>query len=115
EGLPSGAGLIAGRHQGRWCGAGLRTRCARTMRRTIAEELSSLGYTCGYFGKVHYGSEDIGDRACPPHHGFDTTYYGLAGQQQGRLNYLRHSQEAVAEYGQEGSWRMGVQPMLDGD
>ncbi|HLR28074.1 MAG TPA: sulfatase-like hydrolase/transferase [Ruania sp.] len=112
---PSRAGLIAGRHQGRWGGAWFGHTEFATQHRTIAEELSSLGYTCGYFGKVHYGSEDIGDRACPPHHGFDTTYYGLAGQQQGRLNYLRHSQEAVAEYGQEGSWRMGVQPMLDGD
>src|SRR5699024_11435949 len=67
-----------------------------TQHRTIAEELSSLGYTCGYFGKVHYGSEDIGDRACPPHHGFDTTYYGLAGQQQGDRKSTRLNSSHVS-------------------
>lgn len=76
---------------------------------------TELGYATGYLGKVHYGKEDVGDRGCPPHHGFAETYYGLAGQQMGRLNYLHHSRAAVEEYGPAASWRMAVQPMLEGD
>ena len=82
---------------------------------SLAERFADLGYATGYLGKVHYGPEGRGDRACPPHHRFAESWYGLAGQQMGRLNYLHHSREAVEKYGPEASWRMAVQPMLDGD
>lgn len=113
---PSRAAIMSGRYPYRWGARWFEdSEFDPTGTPTLAEELASLGYRTGYFGKVHYGHEDVGDRACPPHHGFGVTYYGLAGQQQGRLNYLRHSQEAVEAYGPEASWRMAVQPMLDGD
>lgn len=112
---PSRAGIIAGQHQVRWGAQWFDSSAFPDHLPTMAERFAELGYRCGYFGKVHYGSEQVGDRACPPHHGFDETYYGLAGQQQGRLNYLHHSAQAVAEYGPEASWRMAVQPMLTGD
>lgn len=63
----------------------------------------------------HYGPEQVGDRGTPPHHGFDTTFYGLAGQQAGRLNYLRHSRAAMEEYGEFGTTVSAVQPMVEGD
>ncbi|GAB2660011.1 sulfatase family protein [Kribbella swartbergensis] len=81
----------------------------------MAEILRGQGYRTGYFGKVHYGSESVGDRACPPHHGFEETLYGLAGQSFGRLNYLHHSDAAVASYGPSAAHRMAVQPLLSGD
>lgn len=82
---------------------------------TVAEALQAQGYRTGYFGKVHYGREQVGDRACPPHHGFETTAYGLAGQSVGRLNYLHHSAAAQADYGPEAARVMAVQPLLCGD
>lgn len=112
---PSRAGIISGRYPQRWGATWFENSCFAEDGETLAERLGGLGYRTGYFGKVHYGPEGPGERACPPHHGFDTTYYGLAGRQQGRLNYLRHSADAVGEYGPEASWRMGVQPMLEGD
>ncbi|WP_157630251.1 sulfatase [Kribbella catacumbae] len=112
---PSRAGLIAGQYQARWGARWFGDSSFPAHRPSLAEQFGGLGYSTGYLGKVHYGQEDVGDRGCPPHHGFDETYYGLAGKQQGRLNYLRHSDSAVAEYGSEASWRMAVQPMLDGD
>src|SRR5699024_1457402 len=75
---------------------------------------AAQGYRTGYFGKVHYGKEDVGDRACPPHHGFQTTAYGLAGQSMGRLNYLHHSRQAQEAYGRAAE-PMAVQPLLEGD
>lgn len=63
-------------------------------------------------GKVHYGGERPGTQGGPDKHGFAESFYGLAGQQQGRLNYLRHSQ-AVEAYGDEASWRMAVLPMWE--
>lgn len=112
---PSRAGIISGQHQRRWGVEWFGNSAFPDHLPSLAERFGELGYRCGYFGKVHYGTEQIGDRACPPHHGFDETYYGLAGQQQGRLNYLRHSQAAVDEYGPEAGWRMAVQPMVTGD
>lgn len=112
---PSRAGLIGGQYQQRWGARWFDTSGFPDHLPTLAESLRDEGYATGYFGKVHYGNEQKGDRACPPHHGFDETYYGLAGQQQGRLNYLRHSRAAVEEYGEEASWRMAVQPMLEAD
>ncbi len=111
---PSRAGLIAGAYQQRW-GAYWFDDCEFPSELpSLAERLSAVGYATGYFGKVHYGSEEVGDRACPPHHGFHESFYGLAGHSLGRLHYLRHSTAAVEEYG-EAAGAMGVQPMLSGD
>ncbi|WP_020579025.1 sulfatase [Actinopolymorpha alba] len=112
---PSRAGLIGGQYQQRWGARWFDTSAFPDHLPSLAERFSDLGYATGYLGKVHYGKERRGDRACPPHHGFAESYYGLAGQQMGRLNYLRHSQAAADEYGPEASWRMAVQPLLDGD
>ncbi|ACQ78654.1 sulfatase [Beutenbergia cavernae DSM 12333] len=112
---PSRAAIISGAYQQRWGARWFDSSRFGDERTSLAERFAELGYATGYLGKVHYGPEDVGDRACPPHHGFAETYYGLAGRQQGRLNYLRHSDDAVAEYGPEASWRMAVQPMLSGD
>jgi arylsulfatase A-like enzyme len=112
---PSRAGIISGNHQVRWGARWFDSSSFGEHLPTMAERFAELGYATGYFGKVHYGKETVGDRACPPHHGFQETFYGLAGQQMGRLNYLRHSEAAVAEYGEDASWRMAVQPMLTGD
>lgn len=114
---PSRAGIMTGQHQQRW--GGLWFDSARFPDDdevpTLGEELRDAGYRTGYFGKVHYGNETVGDRACPPHHGFDTTFYGLAGQSFGRLNYMRHSSDAVQDYGDEAAKAMAVQPLLEGD
>lgn len=112
---PSRAGIIAGQYQARWGAEWFHNSSFPVDRPSLAERFRELGYATGYLGKVHYGPEDVGDRACPPHHGFDETYYGLAGKQMGRLNYLRHSKQAVEKYGPEAQWRMAVQPMLEGD
>ncbi|OYN95831.1 arylsulfatase A-like enzyme [Propionibacteriaceae bacterium ES.041] len=113
---PSRAAMISGRYQQRWGALWFdSSRFAPDDLPTIAESLAGQGYRTGYFGKVHYGREDVGDRACPPHHGFQTTLYGLAGQSTGRLNYLRHSVAATEEYGPAATRYMAVQPLLSGD
>ncbi|BDZ54650.1 sulfatase family protein [Agromyces marinus] len=108
---PSRAGLIAGAYQQRW-GAHWFDDSAipGPGHPTVAERLRDHGYRTGYYGKVHYGREREGDRGTPPEHGFDDSFYGLAGQSMGRLNYLRHSEQAVQEYG-EAARAMAVQPM----
>jgi len=112
---PSRAGIISGRYQQRWGALWFDSaEFPPDDEPTIAEALSQQGYRTGYFGKVHYGREQVGDRACPPHHGFETTAYGLAGQSTGRLNYLHHSEAAVAQYGAATRY-MAVQPLLSGD
>ncbi|MFF1823379.1 sulfatase [Kribbella sp. NPDC058245] len=113
---PSRAAIISGRYQQRWGAEWFESSSFPPDDvPSLAERLKDEGYRTGYFGKVHYGGEDIGDRACPPHHGFETTLYGLAGQSFGRLNYLHHSQEAQAEYGDPAAVHMAVQPLLSGD
>lgn len=112
---PSRSAIISGQHQARWGAKWFDTSHFPDHLPSMAERFTELGYATSYFGKVHYGPEQLGDRACPPHHGFGTTYYGLAGQQMGRLNYLRHSRAAVEEYGPDASWQLAVQPMLEGD
>lgn len=112
---PSRAGLMAGRFQERWGARWFDSSRFAPDGASLAERFTENGYATGYFGKVHYGPERPDDRACPPHHGFAESYYGLAGMQQGRLHYLRHSTAAVEEYGPEASWRMAVQPMYEGD
>ncbi|TCC23653.1 sulfatase [Kribbella speibonae] len=113
---PSRASIISGRYQQRWGGQWFDSAAFPPDDvPTLAEILRDQGYRTGYFGKVHYGKEGVGDRACPPHHGFDETLYGLAGQSFGRLNYLHHSDESVESYGQPAAHHMAVQPLLSGD
>ncbi|MGA7207046.1 MAG: sulfatase-like hydrolase/transferase [Specibacter sp.] len=112
---PSRAGLAAGSYQQRW-GARWFTDseiCPPNVP-TIAELLRDEGYVTGYFGKVHYGTEHHGDRGTPPRHGYDESFYGLAGESMGRLNYLHHSEESVAGYG-AAAQPMAVQPLWNGD
>ncbi|MRG59855.1 sulfatase-like hydrolase/transferase [Agromyces sp. CFH 90414] len=111
---PSRAGLISGAYQQRW-GAHWFDDCsiAGPEHPTVAERLAEAGYRTGYYGKVHYGRERAGDRGTPPEHGFQDSFYGLAGQSMGRLNYLRHSSEAVEQYG-DAARAMAVQPMYSG-
>ena len=112
---PSRAGLAAGSYQQRW-GARWFTDseiCPPHVP-TIAELLRGEGYTTGYFGKVHYGTEHSGDRGTPPQHGYDESFYGLAGESMGRLNYLHHSEESVRDYG-EAAFPMAVQPLWNGE
>lgn len=113
---PSRSGFITGQYQQRWGSLWFDSASfpLDPAIKTLPEVLQGAGYRTGYFGKVHYGGEDVGDRACPPHHGYEETFYGLAGQSYGRLNYLRHSRAARAEYG-EAAVPMAVQPMLSGD
>lgn len=112
---PSRAGLIAGAHQARW-GAHWFTDSAMAPESfpSMAEQLGARGYRTGYFGKVHYGQDGPGDRACPPHHGFDTSFYGLAAQSMGRLHYLHHSRAQEEAYGEAAACH-GVSPMWDGE
>lgn len=112
---PSRAGLAAGSYQQRW-GARWFTDseiCPPNVP-TIAELLRDEGYVTGYFGKVHYGTEHHGDRGTPPRHGYDESFYGLAGESMGRLNYMHHSEESVAGYG-AAAQPMAVQPLWNGD
>lgn len=112
---PSRAGLAAGSYQQRW-GAHWFTdseMCPADVP-TMAELLRAEGYATGYFGKVHYGTEHHGDRGTPPRHGYDESFYGLAGESMGRLNYLHHSATAVADYG-AAAQPMAVQPLWNGD
>lgn len=110
---PSRAGLITGQYQQRWGGLWFDSAHIGTAP-TIAEQLRDAGYATGYFGKVHYGDETSADRGAPPHHGFEESFYGLAGQSMGRLHYLHHTSKAVADYG-DAADAMGVQPFWSGE
>jgi len=113
---PSRAGIISGRYQQRWGGQWFDSAAfAPDDVPSLAELMRDQGYRTGYFGKVHYGKEKVGDRACPPRHGFEETLYGLAGQSVGRLNYLHHSEQSQSEYGADAAVYMAVQPLLSGD
>lgn len=113
---PSRSSIIVGAHQKRWGGHWFNdSSMAPPDFATVAERLRGVGYRTGYFGKVHYGQEKAGERGCPEQHGFDVAYYGLAGQQMGRLNYLHHSQQAVADYGAEAAQRMAVLPLRESE
>src|SRR5699024_1965635 len=95
------AGLIAGAHQQRWGAHWFDTSAFPPPQQPVMPEvLQQAGYRTGYFGKVHYGPERPGDRACPENHGFDESLYGLAGLSMGRLHYLHHSHAAADEYGE---------------
>ena len=111
---PSRAGLITGVHQARW-GAHWFTDSAMAPPSvpSLAERLGARGYRTGYFGKIHYGPDEVGSRACPPHHGFETSFYGLAAHSMGRLHYLHHSRAHEEAYGDAAALH-GVSPMWDG-
>lgn len=110
---PSRAGLIAGAYQQRWGAQWFDTSAFPPAQRQVMPEiLGAAGYRTGYFGKVHYGPEQPGDRACPDQHGFDRSLYGLAGLSMGRLHYLRHSYQALKAYGEAAS-RHGVSPLFE--
>ncbi len=110
---PSRAALITGRYQQRWGGLWFDSADIGP-ETTIAEYLRRQGYATGYFGKVHYGTEGPRDRGTPPRHGFDESFYGLAGQSMGRLHYLKHTRAAVDAYG-EAAGPMAVQPLWRGE
>ena len=112
---PSRAGLITGAHQARW-GAHWFTDSAMAPDSvpTLPERLAARGYRTGYFGKVHYGPDEVASRACPPHHGFETSFYGLAAKSMGRLHYLHHSHAHEEAYG-DAARRHGVSPMWEGE
>ena len=110
---PSRAGLIAGAYQQRWGARWFDTSAFPPPQHPVMPEiLRGAGYRTGYFGKVHYGPERPGDRACPENHGFDESLYGLAGLSMGRLHYLWHSREAVEQYGAAAEAH-GVAPLLE--
>ncbi|WP_203567966.1 sulfatase family protein [Aestuariimicrobium ganziense] len=110
---PSRAGLISGVHQARW-GADFfeSSSFPPPTLPTLAERLGAQGYRTGYLGKVHYGLDEPGSRSCPEQHGFDESFYGLGSGQMGRLNYMRHSRAAQAEY-KEAAAPMAVAPLFD--
>ncbi|WP_427016496.1 sulfatase family protein [Pseudarthrobacter sp. P1] len=110
---PSRAGLAAGSYQQRWGAFWFNdSEIGPAEVPTMAELLRAEGYATGYFGKVHYGTEHSGDRGTPPQHGYDESFYGLAGESMGRLNYLHHSEAAVDSYG-EAAFPMAVQPLWE--
>lgn len=112
---PSRAGLAAGCYQQRWGAHWFNdSEVSPAHVPTIAELLQDQSYVTGYFGKVHYGTEHHGDRGTPPRHGYDESFYGLAGESMGRLNYLHHSEDSVAGYG-EAAMPMAVQPLWNGE
>ena len=110
---PSRAGLIGGAYQQRWGAHWFDdSSIPGEDHQTLAERMRDAGYRTGYFGKVHYGKEHEGDRGAPPQHGFEESFYGLAGLSMGRLNYLHHSADAVQEYG-DAAKPMAVQPLSE--
>lgn len=111
---PSRAGLITGSHQQRWGALWFDSaNFAPAEYPTIAQVLKQAGYRTGYFGKVHYGSQDnYGSYSCPDQHGFDQSFYGLAALSMGRLHYQRHSQQWVQRYGETAAQVHGVHPMV---
>ena len=111
---PSRAGLIAGAHQQRWGGHWFSDASFPPARQPVLPELLRAGgYRTGYFGKVHYGFEQPGDRACPEQHGFDSSFYGMTSTSAGRLHYLHHSRESRERLGDAFHAVHGVNPMFE--
>lgn len=111
---PSRAAIISGQYQQRWGIKWFDSSCFPDEISSLSEQFNKLDYRTGYFGKVHYGNDQAGDRACPDKHGFSEAFYGLSGRQMGRLHYLHHSHLAVSSYGPIGSRAMAVHPLFDG-
>ncbi|ATG50419.1 arylsulfatase [Brachybacterium vulturis] len=111
---PSRAGLIAGAHQQRWGGHWFSDASFPPEQQPVLPELlGEGGYRTGYFGKVHYGFEQPGDRACPERHGFDSSFYGMTSTSAGRLHYLHHSRASRERLGDEFHAVHGVNPMFE--
>lgn len=111
---PSRAGLIAGTYQQRWGSYWFNdSSFPPPDKQVMPEMLKDLGYRTGYFGKIHYGKEGLGDRACPENHGFDESFYGLAGASMGRLHYIHHSEDSRDRLGPEVDAVHGVSPMYE--
>lgn len=110
---PSRAGLIAGAHQARWGARWFDSSAFPPDSRECGPQaLRRWGYRTGYFGKVHYGPDRPGTRACPENHGFDQSLYGLAALGMGRLHYLSHSAE-LARQQPEVARVHGTHPLYD--
>lgn len=110
---PSRAAIMSGRYQERWGAFWFESSSFAPQGPSLAERLRDQGYVTGYLGKVHYGQEEPGDRACPPGHGFDESFYGLAGGHQGRLHYLHHDRSTRERYGEVAARLMGVGPLWE--
>lgn len=110
---PSRAGLIAGKHQGRWGATWFDSSCFPPPEVIPGpRSLQELGWRTAYFGKVHYGPDAPGSPGCPDQHGFDTSLYGLAALSMGRLHYMTHSRAQADDH--PGSARChGTNPLYD--
>ncbi|MGX7445983.1 sulfatase family protein [Dolosigranulum pigrum] len=109
---PSRTGLMVGSYQQRWGAKWFdSSKFAPEPYLSIPEVLKQAGYRSGYFGKVHYGPDQPGTRACPDQHGFDESFYGLAALSMGRLHYLKHEVAAEDKFGKENAERNGFYPM----
>lgn len=98
---PSRAGMIAGNYQQRWDARWFNDSAFPPSHfPTIAELLKQADYSTGYFGKVHYGNDQLSDRSNPNQHGFDESFYGLASQSMGRLHYVKHAVDSVEQFGE---------------
>ena len=112
---PSRSAILTGAYPQRWGSYWFDSAVYPSGAVTLAEQLGAAGYRTGYFGKVHYGETDVRfGEASPNHHGFDEALYSLAGQQIGRVHYLKHTRADAEEYG-ESAKAMGVGPLLEND
>lgn len=110
---PSRAGLMVGNYQQRWGAKWFgNSQFAPETYKTIPELLKMQGYRTGYFGKVHYGPDELASRSAPNNHGFDVSFYGLASHSYGRLHYLNHSLNPIEDYGEETHY-LGMNPMYE--
>lgn len=110
---PSRAGLIVGNYQQRWGAKWFgSSHFAPAEYKTIPELLKTQGYKTGYFGKVHYGPDELNSRSAPDKHGFDESFYGLASHSYGRLHYLHHSLNPIEDFGEETHY-LGMNPMYE--
>lgn len=108
---PSRAGLMVGAYQQRWGAEWFgNSQFAPEPFIAIPQVLKRAGYQTGYFGKVHYGPDQVGSRACPENHGFDQSLYGLAAHGMGRLHYMIHDQ-SYHESNPDQSARLGMGPL----
>ncbi len=111
---PSRSSLICGSYQARWGSKWFNSSSFPPESFDLLPvKMKEAGYRTGYFGKIHYGRDNYGERSCPEQHGFDESFYGLAALSMGRLHYMKHGDEYVKEYGDEYNLRHGVEPMVE--